>query len=97
VVGISISQFLTLYNWFLVAAILLFILLIARFYQKTVEEPTYFLWFIVPVLLFGGATMRYAAIDRLAGDVIGDVLFGAGGLTLVIHMSFLYWRMTRNR
>jgi hypothetical protein len=97
VVGISISQFLTLYNWFLLAAILLFILLIARFYQKTVEEPTYFLWLIVPVILFGGATMRYAALDRIGGDAIGDILFGAAGVVLLIHMSFLYWRMTRNR
>lgn len=95
--AVSITQFLILYTWFPLAFVLVFLLLIARFYQKFSSARTYYEWFAVPILLFGAATMRYASIDQLAGDVIGDALFGAGGIAMLALSVFLHYRMTRNR
>ena len=95
--AVSITQFLTLYTWFPLAFVLVFLLLIARFYQKFSSTRTYFEWFTVPILLFGAATMRYASIDQLARDTIGDALLGTGGIVVLILSLFLYYRMTRNR
>jgi len=92
----SLSQFLTLYNWFPLAFLLVFLLLIARFYQKSVAEKTYYFWFALPILLFGAAAMRYASIDQLTGDPWGDLLLGIGGVALLTLALFLYFRMTRN-
>ncbi len=94
--AVSITQFLTLYTWFPLAFVLVFLLLIARFYQKFSSCRTYFEWFAVPILLFGAATMRYASIDQLAGDIAGDILFGAAGIVLLVLSVLLYHRMTRN-
>ncbi len=95
--AISISQFITLYAWFPLAFVLLFLLLIARFYQKFASERTFFEWFAVPILLFGAATMRCASIDQIAGDAAGDALLGLAGIFLLVLSLYLYHRMTRNR
>ncbi len=95
--AISISQFLTLYSWFPLAILLVFLLLIARFYERFAGEPTYFRLFVVPIVLFGTATVRYSSIDQIGGDMLADLLLGAGGVTLVVLCVLLYWLMTRNR
>lgn len=95
--AISVSQLLTLYSWFPLAALLIFLLLIARFYQKFSSETTYYRLYVVPVLFFGASTIRYASMNRLAGDMLGDLLMGAGGLTLIVLSSYLLHLMTRNR
>ena len=95
--AVSVSQFLTLYLWFPLAVLLVFLLLIARFYQRFATERTFFKGFVVPIVLFGGAVMRYASIGHLAGDLAGDVLFGLAGISLLGLSIFLYYRMTQNR
>jgi hypothetical protein len=86
-----------LYGWFTLAALLMFLLLIARFYQRFSGERTYFQWFQIPILLFGAATVRYTSIDQIAGDGLGDVLLVVGGAALGFLCIHLYTAMTRNR
>lgn len=95
--AITVSQILTLYTWFPLALLLLFLLLIARHYQRSAGEPTRFQWFLVPLLLFGLAAVRYASIDHLSGDIFANVLLGAGGLILFGASLYLYRRMSRHR
>ena len=77
--------------------IVLFLLLIARFYQRFSNEPTYFRLFILPIVFFGMSTVRYASINQVAGDGLGDVLTVLAGVSLVVQCIFLYHLMTRNR
>ena len=95
--AVSVSQFLMLYTWFVLAGVLLFLLLIARFYQRFSNEQTYFRLFILPIILFGMSTVRYASINQVVGDGLGDVLTILAGVSLVVQCIFLYHLMTRNR
>ncbi len=93
----ALSQLLLLYSWFVLAALLTFLLLVARFYQKFSGERTFYKLYLVPMLLYGVASVRYAVIDRIGGDVLGDLLTGAAGLMLAALVIFLYRRMTIGR
>lgn len=95
--AVSVSQFITLYLWFPLAFVLVFLLLIARFYQRFAMVRTFYQGFTVPVLLFGAGIMRYASIGHLAGDLAGDALLGLAGGSLLALSLFLYYRMTQNR
>jgi hypothetical protein len=86
-----------LYTFFLLAAVLMFLLLIARYYQRFASERTLYQWFGLPLLLFGAATMRYASINAIAGDWLGDSLLGLAGFVLIPLSVFLYYRMMHNR
>ncbi|HEX2906868.1 MAG TPA: hypothetical protein VHO69_08415 [Phototrophicaceae bacterium] len=93
----SVNQFFLLYGWFPLAILLVFLLLIARFYQRFANEYTYFRLFFIPIVLFGIAAVRYSSIDTIAGDTLADLLLGIAGITLIALCLFLYWLMTRNR
>jgi hypothetical protein len=93
----SVTQFLTLYVWFPLAVLLLFLLLIARFYQRFSGERTYYQVFLLPMLCFGAATARYASLGTIAGDPLADLMLAVGGASLTVLCLFLYWLMTRNR
>lgn len=86
-----------LYAWFPLALLLIFLLLIARFYERFASERTFFSFFSIPILLFGGAIMRYASLNRIAGDPLADLLMASAGIVLTLLCSFLYRLMTRNR
>jgi hypothetical protein len=92
VTSVSLNQFLLLYAWFPLAALIFFVLLIARFYQKFSGERTYFIVYIVPLVLFGAAAVRYASIDQITGDLLGDLLSGMAGIIL-ISLSLLLIRL----
>lgn len=93
----SISQFIILYTWFPLALLLMFLLLIARFYERSANERTFFGFFGLPIVLFGAGMIRYASVNAVAGDVLGDALFSIGGVSLIVLCLFLYHLMTRNR
>lgn len=95
--AVSLGQFLTLFGWFSITVVLVFLLLIARFYQRFAGEKTFYEFFLIPIVLFGAAAVRYSSIDQMAGDAIADLLLAAGGLVLIVLCAFLYWMMTRNR
>jgi hypothetical protein len=97
VTPLSLNQFLMLYIWFPLAALLFLLLLIARFYEKFSGEQTYFRVFSLPIVLFGAATVRYASLNRMAGDGLADSLMAVGGVVLIALCLFLYRRMTAGR
>ena len=94
---ITTHQALTIVLWFALAVILLFLTLIARFYQNVSGEKTHYWLFGVVVAIFGAASARYAFIDRVSGDLFGDLLWSAGGILLAGMCIYLYNLMTAGR
>jgi hypothetical protein len=79
---IPFAGILTLVFWGIVALLLFILYAIARFYQVTSGQVTYYRWFIAPaILLLAGAT-RYALLGVFLGDTLSDVLIFLGGLVL---------------
>lgn len=95
--NLALSQFLSLFNWFTIAALLFFILLIARFYQKFSGERTYFSLFGVVIIILGIATVRYTSLRRISGDSVADILSFLGGIILLTLSIQLYRKMTREK
>jgi hypothetical protein len=86
-----VSNVLAFYNWGVVAVLLIFQLLIARFYEKKSGQRSYYAFFLISVLLFLVAAARYAFwVDDLAGDVWGDSLLFVGGGILVTLSALLF-------
>jgi hypothetical protein len=88
--NVSLHQFLVIYSWFPLAALLLFLLLIARFYQKFSGQRTYFWWFLVPLVGFGAAAVRYASVDTASGDMLAALLTATAGAVLLALGQHLY-------
>ena len=93
----ELSQLVLLYSWFALAALLFFLVLIARFYEKFSGERTYFRWLVIPAALFGIATVRYVSIDIVTGDPLADGLMGLAGVILIVLCISLYHKMTVGR
>lgn len=94
---LSLSQALVLYSWFPLAALLFFLLLIARFYNKFCGQTTYHRLYILPIILFGAASVRAAGVGPLTSDPLADLLYAAAGVSLLALCSLLYRRMMLNR
>ncbi len=92
-----LHQLLNLYTWFLLTALLFFLLLIARFYERFSGERTHFRIFLVPAALFGVEVVHHAAGSPLGQDWIGAVLSGTAGVVLLILCLRLYRQMTVGR
>lgn len=91
--SLSLQQLLSLYMWFPLAALLVFLLLIARFYERFSNKQTFFPYYLMVLVLFGGWSVRYASADAVAGNMLGDLLLGGGGLLLMLLTLRLYWLM----
>ncbi len=83
------GRVLTIYSWALMGALLLFLYAIARFYQRTAHERSHYRLFLVPLVIFLAAAVRYAWLGRVTGDVLGDLLLLLGGVSLFALGSFL--------
>lgn len=94
---LSLNQFLMLYTWFPLAALLIFLLLIARFFERFSGVKTYFRLFLLPLIFFGAAAVRYAGTDHMAGDLAADAVMGVAGLVLLGLSLRLYWVMIYRR
>jgi len=94
---LSAHQGLTIFAWFVLTSLLTILLLIARFYQNVSGERTYYWTFGLPIIIFGAASARYAFLDRIGGDPLGDMLSLAGGLLLAGICIYLYNLMTAGR
>jgi O-antigen ligase len=90
---VALHQFLVLYMWFPLAALLLLMLLIGRFYQKFSGEQTYFWLYIVVMFLFGAAAVRYAGAGIVVADALTDGLMFVAGSLLLFLSGVLYRRM----
>jgi len=95
--SLSLNQFLTLYSWFPLAVLLMFMLLIGRFYEKFSGTRTYFRWFAVPVILFGVGCVRYASVMKLNGDWLADLMLGGAGIFLLPLSIRLYQVMVTQK
>ncbi len=89
----SVNQFLILYAWFLHAALLLFFLLIGRFYQRFSGSTTHYRLFGVVILCYGASAVRYASLRQVRGDWLADAFATLGGALLLMLSAFLYRRM----
>jgi hypothetical protein len=95
---IVLTKLLTLFFWLGVAALLLFINRIARFYQMTTGVRSYYRFFLVPVFFFLAGMGRYLVVERgFAGDVLGDTLFFLGAVSLSFTGYVLLRLMTGGR
>jgi hypothetical protein len=94
---ITPNQILLLYSWFPLAAVIAILLLIARFYETFSGDRTYYLLYLIPLVLFGAGIVRYASVDQIAGDALGDIFMGAAGAVLLILSIWLYHQMTSGR
>jgi hypothetical protein len=94
---LALNQLLLLYTWFILAGVLFFLLLIARLYHQFSGERTFFRLFILPIILFGLAVVRYNSIDRVAHDMLGSSLAALAGVILIGLCARLYFQMTAGR
>lgn len=92
--SVSIHQFLTIFTWFGLTALLFMLALIARKYEILSGERTYFQLYALPALAFAGAAIRQAQRDQIAGDPWNDVFLLIGGVVLAGLSLHLYRRMT---
>ena len=88
------SQLVILYDWFLRVGLIVFLLLIARFYQRFSGEKTYFQFFFIPIVLFGIQAVRQTNFSQ---DAFGNLLSAVAGVTLLGLSVQLYRRMTTGR
>jgi hypothetical protein len=90
----AFSQLVILYGWFLLVGLIVFLMLIARFYQRFSGEKTYFILYLVPMVLFGVQAVRQTNFPH---DVLGNLMASVAGVMLLGLSLFLYWRMTSKR
>ena len=90
-----ISAILTFYSWGILGVVLLFLFLVARFYEKKAEQRSYYQLFFLPLLLFSLSAISYGIFgEDFVGNVPGDsLLFLAGAVQTALCFS-LYWLMT---
>jgi len=90
----AFNQFIILYGWFLLVGLIVFLMLIARFYQRFAGEKTYYQLFLIPMMLFGVQIVRRANFSR---DPFGSLSAALGGVVLLALSIILYRRMTHGR
>ncbi|MBI3359675.1 MAG: hypothetical protein HY023_01020 [Chloroflexi bacterium] len=94
----ALARIAALYNGVIVAALLLGLLLIGRFYQRQARVSTGYLLFLVPAASFLVAGLRVVWNDgAAASDLIGDLLRFLGGACLIGLGAYLLNLMTGRR
>ena len=96
----TLFSILTIYPGVLAAIVIYCLIQIARFYQKKYAElytnspnqQSYYLLFVVPLVLFLVAAGRYALIGDFVGDLLGDLALFVGG-TLLAILAFRLQRL----
>lgn len=89
---VSTHQFLVLFTWFPLAALLFFMLLIARTYSKFSGTRTYHWAFVVPIVLYGAFFVRNASIGPNMSDWIMSGVGVLAGVSL-LFLSLLLYRL----
>lgn len=91
--SLTLNQLLMLFMWFPLAVLLLFMLLIARFYERFSQVRTFSRLYLIPIVMFGASAVRYASADVILGDPFADITLGIGGIFLLVLSIRLYWLM----
>lgn len=94
---IVISQIALLIFWFALALLMFIMALIARFYEANTNQPTYYRWYVLPVLCVGLSSARYVSLHQWGSDLLADSLMFVGGLLLLGLCLRLYYSMTSGR
>jgi hypothetical protein len=96
---ISINLVLLTYSWVIIAILLFFLFLIARFYERKACQKSRYQLFLLPLALFLLGTLRYDFLfaGNFVGDLFGDILFFAGGVATAILGYHLLNLMTGGR
>lgn len=90
----AFNQLIILYGWFLLVGLIMFLMLIARFYERFAGERTYYQWFLIPMMLFGIQVVRRT---NFSNDPFGNAAAALGGILLLVLSLLLYRRMTKGR
>ena len=95
--SVSAHQFLMIYAWFGLTALVFLAALIARFYERLSGQHTYYQLFAVPIAAFAGATVRLVGRDQVAGDGWANAFLLVGGMVLAALCLHVYRLMTSGR
>lgn len=90
--------------WIGIIALQVILLAIARFFERTSQQRTWYQLYLIPILLTGVGAVRYlsrlvthnARLD-FAGDPVVDILFLCAGLLLMGLGNLLYEKMMGER
>jgi hypothetical protein len=96
VAQLSLYQALTIFGWFPLAFTLATLLLIARFYERFSAAPTYWRLYTLPIVGYGLAHVREAAL-ALPEDPFADLVQAASGVLLLLLVIRLSALMLRHR
>lgn len=78
-----INIVLMIYTWIAISILLFFLFGIARFYEIKSGRRSFYPAFLVPIVMFGIAAIRYVIIvPTIVGDLWGDATRFVGGLIL---------------
>lgn len=91
---LTLAQALTLFIWFMLTILLLFLLLIARLYWVISGERTFYWGYLIPIALFGIASAHSAFLNQPTSDGLSEVLWAVGGLVLIVLCAYLYRRLS---
>jgi hypothetical protein len=94
-----IKLVLMTYSWVIIAILLFFLFLIARFYERKAHQRSHYQLFLLPLVLFLLGTLRYDSLHagNFVGDMLGDIFFFVGGITAAILGYHLLNLMTGGR
>jgi hypothetical protein len=90
-----IAILLNLYIWVAISILLFFLFAIARFYEKKAGRRSFYPAFLVTIIIFSFAALRYLFVSPLIiGDLWGDgfrffgsMVFGGFGIFLLKLMT----------
>jgi len=93
----TIGSILVLFSWIIVAALLLFLFLIGRFYEIQFRQRSYYRLFLLPLVLFlAGATWYLFNTQDFVGLPGPDLLFLVGGVVLT-DLGYSLYRLMMAR
>jgi uncharacterized membrane protein len=93
-----INSAFTLYNWIVVAILILFLFLIGRFYEIKFGQRSHYQLMMLPLVLFLVAAVWYAVpAEDIVGVPVPDILFLVGGSILIWLCYSLYKTMMGGR
>ncbi len=92
-----LANVLALYTWGAVSVLLLFLFSIARFFERKSSRRSYYVLFLLPIILFLGSVLRYLITGDFVGDLWGDLARVIGGVLVFGLGYFLLKLMTGGR
>ena len=92
-----LGNILTIFTWGGVSILLLFLFVIARFFERKSSRSSYYPLFLFPIVLFLGSAIRYIITDDFVGDPWADLGRVLGGVMVCGLGIFLLNLMTGDR